>query len=127
MGRWSQLGAAAFGALAVWLCWRNLGHPTWWDAWIFRAPLTLLLATLAALCWRFALRGDRPESRPAMLASWGGSLLVGGLGFALAFVGPLVVTPHANLGPPLGILITGPLGFVGGALGALGVRTLRSA
>jgi hypothetical protein len=125
----SRLGAAAVGAalgfLAVWICQRNLGHPTW-DGWIFWVPLTLLLTTLAALCWWFALRGDRPESRAAMRASWRGGLLVGALGFALGFVGPLVITPSANLGPLLGILLTGPLGFVGGAVGALGFWKLRS-
>ncbi len=32
------------------------------------------------------------------------------------FLGPLVLSPKASLGPLLGILLTGPLGFVLGAL-----------
>ena len=124
----TRLGVATAGVplafLAVWLCHQNLRHPHWRDAWFFWVPITLLLITLAALCWWFALRGDRPESRSAMGACWIGGVLVGTLSFALGFIGPLIVWPHNNLGPLLGILITGPLGFVGGALGALGFRKL---
>ena len=49
-----------------------------------------------------------------------GGCLLGGIGFALGFFGPLIFTPEANQGPLLGIFITGPLGFVAGlVLGAL--------
>jgi hypothetical protein len=44
--------------------------------------------------------------------------VLGAIGLGLGFVGPLVMNPKANLGPLLGILITGPFGFVLGALGA---------
>ena len=69
--------AEAPGFLAVWLCQQNLRRPHWRDAWFFWVPITLLLITLAALCWWFALRGDRAESRSVM----GGQLerrLIGG-------------------------------------------------
>jgi zinc transporter ZupT len=47
-------------------------------------------------------------------------LIVGGIGFVGGFVGPIIFTPESNQGPLLGIFITGPLGFVAGALiGAL--------
>lgn len=46
-----------------------------------------------------------------------GGLLVGGIGFVLGFIGPMVFAPEANQGPMLGIFITGPLGFVAGAIG----------
>ena len=53
------------------------------------------------------------------------ALLLGGVGFALGFFGPMIFAPGANQGPLLGILITGPGGF---ALGlAVGVfRAWRS-
>ena len=46
-----------------------------------------------------------------------GALLVGGLGFFGGFIGPMIFAPRANQGPLLGILITGPLGVVVGAIG----------
>jgi len=46
------------------------------------------------------------------IAAW--SLAIGGVSFAVGFVGPMVVAPGANQGPLLGILITGPLGLVVG-------------
>lgn len=50
-----------------------------------------------------------------------GAALLGGIGFCAGFFGPLVFAPEANQGPLLGLLITGPLGFLlGGVAG--GVR-----
>jgi MFS family permease len=43
-------------------------------------------------------------------------VLVGAAGFLAGFLGPIALTPEANQGPLLGILITGPLGFVAGAI-----------
>ena len=34
------------------------------------------------------------------------------IGFALGFVGPMILNPSSGNGPMLGIFITGPLGFV---------------
>ena len=49
-----------------------------------------------------------------------GSVVLGGIGFAGGFFGPILFTPEANQGPLLGIFITGPIGFVlGGILGAI--------
>jgi hypothetical protein len=49
-----------------------------------------------------------------------GGIILGGLGFVGGFFGPIIFTPESNQGPLLGIFITGPLGFVLGAvLGAL--------
>lgn len=44
-------------------------------------------------------------------------LAVGAIGFVGGFFGPIVFAPEANQGPLLGIFITGPLGFVLGAVG----------
>jgi hypothetical protein len=50
----------------------------------------------------------REAVRPAML--------LGGIGFALGFFGPMIFVPGANQGPMLGIFITGPGGFVLGLI-----------
>ena len=41
-----------------------------------------------------------------------GGVLLGGIGFAAGFFGPLLLTPEANPGPLLGIFITGPIGLI---------------
>lgn len=46
-----------------------------------------------------------------------GALYTGGIGFVLGFFGPMIIAPDANQGPMLGIFITGPLGFLLGAVG----------
>src|SRR5438270_5574529 len=43
------------------------------------------------------------------------ALITGGITFLGGFVGPLIVSP-SNLGPLLGIFVTGPIGFLMGAL-----------
>jgi hypothetical protein len=110
------LGAALIG-IAVWITWRN-GRLGTLGAWIFWVPVTLFLLTMGLLCWWFTLRGHQPASRSGIRSSWRTGWIVGGIGLALGYVGPLVITPKATLGPLLGILLTGPLGFVLGALGA---------
>jgi hypothetical protein len=50
------------------------------------------------------------ELRPVPFVWW--ILIVGGVGFAAGFFGPIEFNPEANQGPLVGILITGP----GGAL-----------
>jgi hypothetical protein len=126
----SRVGSAAVGSAlaygALWLCLGNFGQ-TGFKAWIFWVPVTLLLVTISALCWWFTLRGHYPESRAAIHESWRGGWLLGGVGFAVGFIGPLVIWPDANLGPLLGILFTGPAGFVLGALGAVLLRLGRAA
>jgi hypothetical protein len=46
-----------------------------------------------------------------------GAVVTGGIGFSAGFFGPMLFTPSANQGPLLGIFITGPLGFLLGAVG----------
>ena len=47
------------------------------------------------------------------------ALVVGAIGFVGGFFGPMIFAPGANQGPLLGILITGPIGVLAGALGGL--------
>ena len=57
-----------------------------------------------------------PAGRLRGSGSW--AMLLGGIGFAGGFFGPIVFAPEANQGPLLGIFITGPIGFaLGGLLG----------
>jgi hypothetical protein len=124
----TRLGAAVLGAalagLAVWISLLNLRLPTR-DGWIFWVPLTLLLVTTAVLCWWFALSGHQAASRASIRASWRAGWTVGAVSLAAGVAGPLVITPEASLGPLLGILLTGPLGFVLGVVGAVVARAGR--
>jgi hypothetical protein len=115
----SRVAAAAVGAaltgLAVKGLW-NLRLGTL-GAWIFWGPVTLFLLTTGVLCGWFALKGHQPASRTRVQSTWRTGWIVGGVGLALGYVGPLLITPKASLGPLFGIFVTGPLGFVLGALG----------
>lgn len=119
-----SLGAGAAGTalsgLAVCLAWLNLRHRTF-DGWIFWVPVALWLLAMGLLWWWTALAGTEPPMRARIGASWRVGWLAGTVGLALGVVGPLLVTPEANLGPLLGILVTGPGGFVLGALGGAAV------
>jgi hypothetical protein len=46
-----------------------------------------------------------------------GAVVLGAIEFCAGFFGPIIFTPEANQGPLLGIFITGPLGFLFGAVG----------
>lgn len=55
----------------------------------------------------------RPAPRSGPIVST--ALTVGAVGFILGYIGPLLVS-DSNLGPLLGIFVTGPLGLLAGAL-----------
>jgi hypothetical protein len=115
--------AAALTSLSAWITVRNLSLPTQ-DGWIFWVPVTLWLLSMALLCWWSTLT-DHPDSESTIRASWKAGWSVGAIGLAIGFVGPLLINPEGNLGPLLGILLTGPSGFVAGALGAGLVRAAQ--
>lgn len=115
-------GAAAFlAALATfyfveWVGWALLaaiGVPFW----IASLAAVLVALVVALVVARFVWRGSAalPASLAGSVAT--GALAVGAIGFVGGFFGPIVFAPEANQGPLLGIFITGPLGFLLGAVG----------
>ena len=44
-------------------------------------------------------------------------VITGGIGYVIGFIGPIIFQPENNLGPLLGLFITGPLSFVFGLVG----------
>jgi hypothetical protein len=89
----------------------------------------LVQATMAALCWWYALRGHLHTKNllgriaKTILFTLLGGIIGGGFGFAIGFFGPLLVdkirSTDSPQGPLLGIFVTGPLGFVAGLIGGL--------
>lgn len=106
---------------------------------VFLASLTFLSALpgnwlLASVCalaagiWagRFTWRLTASAAEDGILVlTFGGALIVGGIAFALGFFGPMIVFPESNQGPLLGILYTGPIGFVAGAIGGFAYALVR--
>jgi hypothetical protein len=85
-----------------------------------------VLITFAFFClWYAALAHVQSEldklKRTLLIA-----FVTGAICFAPGFVGPLIFTPQANLGPLLGIFFTGPAGFVVGSVGGFVWTRLRT-
>ena len=53
------------------------------------------------------------------------AFVLGAIGFAAGFFGPMVFAPGANQGPLLGIFITGPAGFAVGLVYGIARTLLR--
>ena len=73
-----------------------------------------------------ALLGGFLVGRP-VVARWcfGTAFAVGAVSFLAGFFGPIVTHPDSPQGPLLGIFITGPLGFVAGAVVGLGIGLVK--
>ena len=99
---------------------------------IFGCVSGLVEATVASFCWWYGLRGHlRTQTRTGQVASVVGfsllgGVIIGGIGFALGFFGPIIATPDSPQGPLLGIFITGPLGFVVGVIAGFVYGLIRS-
>jgi len=72
----------------------------------------MLLLALLVLVVLLNYGAAGPRWRGAARRALGPALLLGGIGFAAGFFGPMILKPSANQGPLLGIFITGPMGFV---------------
>ena len=80
--------------------------------WIAHVGALLCAAGAGGFAW------SRTGSAPRTLVSsvLCGALVLGAIGFAAGFFGPMILAPDANQGPLLGFLITGPAGTMIGAV-----------
>ena len=81
------------------------------------ATFAAFLAASAASSWIWRTVGTDNSLVFQTALRW--ALIAGGFGFCAGFFGPLIIYPEANLGPLLGIFITGPFGFVAGGIAGL--------
>jgi len=77
-------------------------------------PVSVVCAAFAA---RYTWRKPAPAPGGLLGSVMMGALVTGAVGFALGFVGPMILTPESNQGPLFGIFISGPIGVVVGAIG----------
>ncbi len=82
----------------------------------------LLVLLLLAVLLNYGAFGSR--WRGIVRRAMGPAVLLGAVGFALGFFGPILFQPDANQGPLLGIFITGPGGFLVGLIFGV-VREVR--
>jgi hypothetical protein len=72
----------------------------------------LTAAVLGWLTWQ-----GMSNLAPGLLSCMAtGAGILGAIGFCGGFFGPMIFMPEANQGPLIGLFITGPLGFVLGAV-----------
>jgi len=83
-----------------------------------------LLTTAVFLLW-FAALAHSPSELDKLARTLLIGLVAGVICLVLGFVGPLIFTPENNLGPLLGIFITGPAGFILGCIGGFVWTRLR--
>ena len=74
-------------------------------------------AAMAAGWYAWTRTATVDSSLTRSIGYW--ALVIGAIGFVGGFFGPMLFAPGANQGPLLGILITGPLGVLIGAIGGL--------
>ena len=79
----------------------------------------VIALTAAIAAGRFIWRRTAVADKGLFTLTLTGALIVGGIGFAGGFFGPMIFAPGANQGPLLGLFITGPLGFLLGGIGGL--------
>ena len=81
----------------------------------------MAVGTVAGILGWCAMKEDQKRVVAAMGSGIRGGFILGLIGFAGGFFGPILLAPDANQGPLLGIFFTGPLGvFIGFLLGFIG-------
>jgi hypothetical protein len=108
--------AVVLGASALWMLIRLLAGSKFTPLDVVFGGVASFIATVAILCGWFALRGHLPGSRRHIRLTMLGAFSIGALAFVAGFIGPIIFQPKSNQGPLLGIFLTGPVGFVLGAV-----------
>jgi hypothetical protein len=105
------VGIAAF-YFVFWVPFSLIVFP---GSWLVAIPTSIAcgLAT-GKYVWRAT---ESSNAGGLLYSTLGGAFMVGGVAFVAGFFVPMIFTPEANQGPLLGLLITGPLGFVLGGVG----------
>jgi hypothetical protein len=83
--------------------------------WIGSLGSLLIAAVVAWYVWTLTASFQASLARSVLL----GALVAGAIGFSAGFVGPLLFMPSgtATVGPIVWAIITGPVGFILGAVG----------
>jgi len=68
---------------------------------------------------------DVASAKPPPFIAW--PLMIGAAGFAAGFFGPMIFIPDSNIGPLLGILMTGPGGALLGLLMGVAAKVMAPA
>ncbi len=90
------------------------------ETWLARAVFLICAVAVGWFVWAKLASAHQGVISSILL----GAILLGGLGFAVGFFGPIIFTPEANQGPLLGIFFTGPLGFVVGGIAGFFYRVI---
>lgn len=77
----------------------------------------LVAIVIAVLIGIFLWLITKDNSRKFINQLYITAIIIGGIGFAIGFIGPIIFYPDSNQGPLLGIFITGPLSFLVGLIG----------
>jgi len=91
----------------------------------FSVMLQATLLTAAVFFLWFAALAHSPAELDKLARTLLIGLVAGVICIVPGFVGPLIFTPENNLGPLLGIFITGPAGFILGCIGGFVWTRLR--
>jgi hypothetical protein len=118
LGAWFFLSLFIGSGVAIFLM--AIGLEQWlnhsWLKWVI-APVPIILALFSG---RFIWKTLQENKDGNFWWAARGAIIVGGLGLVGGVVGPILLAPDSNQGPLLGIIFTGPLGFViGGTMGLL--------
>lgn len=108
------LGAILAAALVFWNVFGPFGLIASFES--LTVYVIVMSSAVAIFLGWIAARLHNTDSRKLMRSGCLGGLVIGGIAFLGGFIGPIILMPEANQGPLLGILLTGPLGWILGTI-----------
>ena len=117
------LGAILAAALVLWNVLGPFGLIASYESWTFY--IVVMSSAVAVFFGWIAARLHSTDSRKLMRAGCLGGSLIGGIAFLGGFIGPMILMPQANQAPLLGILLTGPIGWLLGTIFGVTRERLR--